>query len=440
MSSDIETQLMPMELQAQSGQFYKYTSNSSSRQMQQQAAEAVKREQQKILGQSDQNLLKQKQKQSLSQTEQGQLKQKQKLQQQQQKPQQEQQIPQKEHDVLMQQLSRLELHQQSEKVQKQANGSLQTSAKQQSQQNGEDSQKKSEKPSQQQLPRLLQKELYLEHQEQMLSQSLQLPEMRRVASCGFTYKSARSKGLEERKRVQFADEMGLDLTQVRLMREPSWVPPVLPREILANLPLPKTEVESTSESESEATLASTCQYNCRFEQPVSRYVLFRENLERNCVSLSSLHFEGCTARGIVNVKNVCFDKRVFVRVSFDSWRSYKDFDAKYLSLCDGGAHDSFSFTFQCPTPAVDFEFCVCFEALSLGQSFWDNAVGQNYQVSAAVPSKKKKKQRKKSRSPVAAAADPIKKFTAATGRALNERQSFLNTPLGSNSRFECTIK
>ncbi|PAA60212.1 hypothetical protein BOX15_Mlig009482g1 [Macrostomum lignano] len=412
MSSDIETQLMPMELQAQSGQFYKYTSNSSSRQMQQQAAEAVKREQQKILGQSDQNLLKQKQKQSLSQTEQGQLKQKQKLQQQQQKPQQEQQIPQKEHDVLMQQLSRLELHQQSEKVQKQANGSLQTSAKQQSQQNGEDSQKKSEKPSQQQLPRLLQKELYLEHQEQMLSQSLQLPEMRRVASCGFTYKSARSKGLEERKRVQFADEMGLDLTQVRLMREPSWVPPVLPREILANLPLPKTEVESTSESESEATLASTCQYNCRFEQPVSRYVLFRENLERNCVSLSSLHFEGCTARGIVNVKNVCFDKRVFVRVSFDSWRSYKDFDAKYLSLCDGGAHDSFSFTFQCPTPAVDFEFCVCFEALSLGQSFWDNAVGQNYQVSAAVPSKKKKKQRKKSRSPVAAAADPIKKFTS----------------------------
>uniref|UniRef100_A0A1I8JR13 CBM21 domain-containing protein n=1 Tax=Macrostomum lignano TaxID=282301 RepID=A0A1I8JR13_9PLAT len=152
--------------------------------------------------------------------------------------------------------------------------------------------------------------------------------------------------------------MGLDLTQVRLMREPSWVPPVLPREILANLPLPKNGSRINIRERIGATAG--------------------EHLSVQTAVLSSQSH----ARGIVNVKNVCFDKRVFVRVSFDSWRSYKDFDAKYLSLCDGGLTTVLALHSSVPLRLLTFEFCVCFEALSLGQSFWDNAVGQNYQVSA----------------------------------------------------------
>ncbi|PAA86918.1 hypothetical protein BOX15_Mlig027561g1 [Macrostomum lignano] len=187
-----------------------------------------------------------------------------------------------------------------------------------------------------------------------------------------------------KKRVIFADDAGKPLQQVRVFSEPSWAPP----KFLSIRPLP---ADPDAADDIEASSDKSGQFRCQFAQPSSKYILFRENVEKNCVSLSNLYFDGLTAKGSVSVKNISFKKRVFVRVSFDQWASYRDFDATYASSQDS-RQDSFVFSFPCPADLErGFEFCVCFEAE--GQAFWDSNLGANYKVSVAKKSASSKSSR-----------------------------------------------
>ncbi|PAA65487.1 hypothetical protein BOX15_Mlig015760g1 [Macrostomum lignano] len=191
-------------------------------------------------------------------------------------------------------------------------------------------------------------------------------------------------GKSMKKRVIFADDAGKPLQQVRVFSEPSWAPP----KFLSIRPLP---ADPDAADDIEYSSDKSGQFRCQFAQPSSKYILFRENVEKNCVSLSNLYFDGLTAKGSVSVKNISFKKRVFVRVSFDQWASYRDFDATYASSQDS-RQDSFVFSFPCPADLErGFEFCVCFEAE--GQAFWDSNLGANYKVSVAKKSASSKSSR-----------------------------------------------
>ena len=81
--------------------------------------------------------------------------------------------------------------------------------------------------------------------------------------------------------------------------------------------------------------------------------------------------------GYIGVANLSYHKKVFVRVSSDSWESFTDISATYLSSSE--AIDRFIFELPCSTEGQGcIEFAVCME--TSGRCFWDNNNGSNYAV------------------------------------------------------------
>ncbi|XP_070541184.1 protein phosphatase 1 regulatory subunit 3B-like [Ptychodera flava] len=182
-----------------------------------------------------------------------------------------------------------------------------------------------------------------------------------------------------KKKVSFADSKGLSLTSVRIMQEPSDMPPALNIQAIGDLIRDETPQPS-----------STTNYILDFEQPASNYLDFRDRLEKNNVSLENVIMKDShTIMGTVKVRNIAFEKYVKVRVTHDSWASYKDVLAVYsppsyafglMGSATPEKYDTFSFEFQIPLNcnAKKIEFCVCYDVG--GQSYWDNNCGKNYNI------------------------------------------------------------
>ncbi|XP_060603197.1 protein phosphatase 1 regulatory subunit 3B-like isoform X2 [Ruditapes philippinarum] len=175
------------------------------------------------------------------------------------------------------------------------------------------------------------------------------------------------------KKVSFADHRGLALVTVRIMTEPSDHPPKLAAEVMKSI----TNGE-------KAVVSGLPPYKLKFTQPASDYMAFRDKIEKNCISLENVILRDYTVLGTIKVKNICFDKRVFVRCTFDSWNSSQDFEAKFVQPFGGNLvhnFDTFSFEFEidshCDTQNK-VQFAVCFETPS-GQH-WDNNSGVNYEI------------------------------------------------------------
>ncbi|GIX97574.1 protein phosphatase 1 regulatory subunit 3C [Caerostris extrusa] len=184
-----------------------------------------------------------------------------------------------------------------------------------------------------------------------------------------------------KKRVWFADDKGLALTHVKIMSEPSNCPPKWTDEFLAQVvkgvkPNPTSDI----------------QWTAQFAQPASDYLAFRDKIQKNNVSLENVIVrEGDdTVTGTIKVKNIAFDKEVFVRVTFDKWVSSQDIAASFSpsGIQSGNSQfDTFSFALCIPSSAVKFEtveFCVCYKCS--GVEYWDSNNGENY-VLAAVSQK-----------------------------------------------------
>ncbi|KAK3096192.1 hypothetical protein FSP39_024254 [Pinctada imbricata] len=178
-----------------------------------------------------------------------------------------------------------------------------------------------------------------------------------------------------KKKVSFADHKGLALATVKVMTEPSDVPPRL-----------KPEIISSITQGACAGVTSQPPLTLNFKQPASDYLAFRENLDRNNVSLENVIIRDYNLLGTIKVKNISFEKRVLIRMTIDSWETHKNVEAVYVSgqgsVCD--TFDTFSFEFSVP-PDFDsskkMEFAVCFETNN--KQFWDNNNGVNYQITCA---------------------------------------------------------
>ncbi|KAK9891812.1 hypothetical protein WA026_016607 [Henosepilachna vigintioctopunctata] len=179
-----------------------------------------------------------------------------------------------------------------------------------------------------------------------------------------------------KKKVVFADDRGMSLTQVRMMTEPSNVPPIWSKRFLA---------EVTQGISSDPVLSNN-HWEITFPQPASDYIRFRNKLDSQKVCLENIIIKENENHiiGTVKVANLSFEKIIFLRYSCDDWVTHKDIYCSYVqnntssstSVSAYVLHDTFTFNVNLPTNSKRFEFCVCYKC-NIGE-YWDNNDNKNY--------------------------------------------------------------
>lgn len=168
-----------------------------------------------------------------------------------------------------------------------------------------------------------------------------------------------------KKRVTFADHRGLALTRVKVFSQ---------FDDVIDVP---AGVRETPRSP-----APPDRLELDFAQPSSDYLKFRRCLEANLVSLERCVLKERAFAGTVKVKNVSFEKRVTLRVSFDAWRSHTDVDCVYVrDAYPNSRSDTFSFEVPLPAdlpPHRRVEFAVRYAVG--GSEHWDSNHGNNYSI------------------------------------------------------------
>lgn len=162
-------------------------------------------------------------------------------------------------------------------------------------------------------------------------------------------------------------------SQVRVMTEPSNVPPAFTFQFLAQV---------TRGISAEVVPEP---WEVAFQQPASDYLDFRKRLDTGNVSLENVIVREAEdiVVGTVKVRNIAYHKEVFVRSTSDEWRTHEDAYCTFVNnnsaVSTAAAYvlyDTFSFRLTLPPRSVRIEFCVCFRCE--GAEFWDSNSGKNY--------------------------------------------------------------
>ncbi|XP_007907408.2 protein phosphatase 1 regulatory subunit 3C-like [Callorhinchus milii] len=176
------------------------------------------------------------------------------------------------------------------------------------------------------------------------------------------------------KRVIFADAKGLSLTAVRVFSEFE--------DDLSDLQFELSDLAGCTPG-----VSSIKEEMLVFDgpQPSADYLGFQTRLQRASVCLENCSVHHRSLSGTVKVKNIGFEKTVAIRITFDTWKSFRDVSCTYLRsrYCPGDL-DTFSFHIGLPDdlPLHErVEFCVRYQC---GQhSYWDNHEGKNYRIVAS---------------------------------------------------------
>lgn len=246
--------------------------------------------------------------------------------------------------------------------------------------------------------------------------------------------------IRQKKKVVFADDRGLSLTQVRMMVD---VPHS--QSFNFNLPSLKTDIGVTAaalfpslnyngsrrsaavnqkknynrrsinsngnaNTDAVAAITSTIDWKLTFTQPASNYLEFRQKLDEANVSLENIIIKDTAtaiasstvnggtngvginrkeAIGTIKVKNLCYEKSVFVRTTTDNWATFNDVACSFVNNNNHQTPNSLpsivvlydTFTFSFPLLLADYErieFCICYRT-AVGE-FWDNNTGTNYKL------------------------------------------------------------
>ncbi|XP_067433819.1 protein phosphatase 1 regulatory subunit 3G [Thunnus thynnus] len=183
-------------------------------------------------------------------------------------------------------------------------------------------------------------------------------------------------GSDGRKRVKFADSMGLNLASVKHFS--SLEEPQIPSKVLSrHKSFPPQQQDSLNElCQSFKTSLDTDRLVACFPEPrdaEQRVQLLRVCLERVFITQFDV-------RGQIRVFTGCADREVGVRYTFNDWLTYVDSQALSVAVDQPGfVGQRYSFTvytppFMDPSSAVHFAVYVKSEE----GEFWDNNEGQNY--------------------------------------------------------------
>lgn len=188
------------------------------------------------------------------------------------------------------------------------------------------------------------------------------------------------------KKVSFADDYGFQLTEIKyFVKLPDQLPIVKTKSMAESIRIVTLGGQNPMSSSVKKTSKADWLLIPDFPMPISNHAVFSEKVDRDCVSLESLYVTAEEAlTGIVRVKNLAFHKRVFVRCSFDAWKTSTDVACAYLPDFYPGAlghsYDRFSFTLNVPPDfdATPVEFAVCYQCD--GREYWDSNSGANYHL------------------------------------------------------------
>ncbi|KAA3675970.1 uncharacterized protein DEA37_0004062 [Paragonimus westermani] len=230
------------------------------------------------------------------------------------------------------------------------------------------------------------------------------------------------------KSVSFADQVGQPLTEVFIIENydspdceygfdnPLWTNVRKPRPHASTYPgrftrsrlkqqssLFSVSFEVAKPTLPKHTMNETTQtlWVLRFPQPAAQYYEFRQRIENGSVSLENISViqpdETSTTQlpqlsGTIKVRNLAFEKQVWIRLTTDNWHSYTDHVALYSHKMSGGLIHSASrfdtFTFQLTVvPQLEntqqsdsIEFAIRYMVGPCGAygQYWDNNNGKNY--------------------------------------------------------------
>ena len=176
------------------------------------------------------------------------------------------------------------------------------------------------------------------------------------------------------KSVRFLDSAGMPLVKVKQFDEA--------QELLDKIKSEESKLSASLSKKSGQEIKPL--FKCAFDQPAADYLKFRQCLDQKFVSLENVDIQGSRLiSGTIKVKNICFEKKVFVRITFNSWNSSSDIVCAYIPSGSAGAsiYDTFRFQAEIPMSWYDhhrIEFCVCFA--HDGLEHWDSNNGVNYSI------------------------------------------------------------
>ncbi|XP_042331503.1 protein phosphatase 1 regulatory subunit 3C-B-like [Sceloporus undulatus] len=189
-----------------------------------------------------------------------------------------------------------------------------------------------------------------------------------------TAKGCRSK---KKKRVVFADMKGFSLTAVRIFSKIE--------EDLCDLQQALSHL-TNFRNKLRGSRPEPRKYMLDFPQPSADYMAFRSRLQSGFVCLENCLIQEKSISGTVKVINISYEKEVYIRITFDSWRRFCDIGCQYMPNTYGYTDtDTFSFEVPLPkgpAPCDTIEFCISFHC---GQKvYWDNNHGKNYIIRQAM--------------------------------------------------------
>ncbi|KAM4525120.1 protein phosphatase 1 regulatory subunit 3C-B-like [Odontesthes bonariensis] len=187
-----------------------------------------------------------------------------------------------------------------------------------------------------------------------------------------------------RKRVVFADCRGLALTTIHVFDQAEDDP-------LGELQFHLTEMERVTAglhlTDGKDSTDSVSSLVLDFTPPAEDYLDLRNRLKAQQVCLETCSVQERLLSGTIQVRNICFEKAVSVRITFDSWSSFQDVPCRYLNNVYGCPDtDTFSFSLSLledPDFSGRVEFCIRYQTRD--QIFWDNNFGNNYQLATVDP-------------------------------------------------------
>ncbi|KAI5748134.1 hypothetical protein M8J77_022159 [Diaphorina citri] len=182
-----------------------------------------------------------------------------------------------------------------------------------------------------------------------------------------------------KKKVIFADDKGLSLTQVRLVKERPTSPPRWNSQFLALV----TQGLNTEIIEPNNDL-----WEIMFSQPASNYLEFRKRLDEGKVSLENVIVKESEnlVTGTVKVRNLSFKKEVIIRYSTNNWTTFTDVKCAYVPSATPSSitivYDTFAFQISIPKSAHQIEFCIAYKTGN--EEFWDNNNSKNYIIKKGI--------------------------------------------------------
>ncbi|XP_060920987.1 protein phosphatase 1 regulatory subunit 3G [Labrus mixtus] len=182
-------------------------------------------------------------------------------------------------------------------------------------------------------------------------------------------------GSEVRKRVKFADSMGLNLASVKHFS--SLEEPKIPSKVLSrHKSFPPQQDLLNNLCQSFKTSLATDRLVCCFPEPRDS----ERRVQQLRVCLERVTITQFDVRGQIRVFTGCTDNEVGVRYTFNDWLSHVDSQALPVAADGPGfMGERFDFTVYTP-PFMDPSSAVHLAVyLKNGEGvFWDNNEGQNY--------------------------------------------------------------